>query len=84
MLKQKTKFLETIFFHITMWFQKRCQYTTERTQECLLAMLEKFKRSIDKGKYFGALTDLLKARQLKALLKIIIIIVSTMNYFSQS
>ena len=32
------------------------------TQQCLLAMLEKWKRSVDEGKVFGALlTDLFKA-----------------------
>ena len=32
------------------------------TQQCLLALLEKWKKSIDRGKVFGALlTDLFKA-----------------------
>ena len=43
----------------------KCQYGLRKklgTQQCLLALLEKWKRSIDRGKVFGTLlTDLSKA-----------------------
>ena len=51
-----TKFFETIFSRYKCGFRKSFS-----TQQCLLAMLEKWKRSTDKDKTFGALiTDLSK------------------------
>ena len=51
------KFFETTFSRYQCSFRKGFS-----TQQCLLAMLEKWKRSIDKAKTFGALlTDLSKA-----------------------
>ena len=48
--------MKPFFPDITVVFEKVLS-----TQQCLLAMLEKWKSSIDKGKTFGALlTDLSK------------------------
>ena len=52
-----TKFFEGIFPRYQCGFRKGFS-----TRQCLLVMLEKWKRSIDKGKTFDTLlTDLLKA-----------------------
>ena len=57
MFTQMTKFFETIFPRYQCAFPKGFN-----TQQCLLAILEKCKRSIHKGKTFGTLlTDLSKA-----------------------
>ena len=57
MFKQISEFFENIFSKIQYGFRKG-----HSTQQCLLAMLEKWKRSVDIGKAFGALlTDLSKA-----------------------
>ena len=57
MLEQMSKFFENIFSKYQCGFQKGFS-----TQQCLLAMLEKWKRSVDNSKMFGALlTDLSKA-----------------------
>ena len=57
MFKQISEFFENIFSKIQYGFRKG-----HSTQQCLLAMLEKWKRSVDSGKAFGALlTDLSKA-----------------------
>ena len=57
MFKQKSEFFENIFSKNQYGFRKG-----HSTQQCLLAMLEKWKRSVDSGKAFGALlTDLSKA-----------------------
>ena len=57
MFKQISKFFENIFSKYQCRFQKGFS-----TQHCLLAMLEKWKRSVDNRKMFGALlTDLSKA-----------------------
>ena len=65
-----TKFFETIFSRYQCGFRKGFS-----SQPFFLAMLEKWKRSIDKGKTLGALlTDLAKA----------FLIVSTMNFLSQN
>ena len=57
MFTQMTKFFETIFPRYQCAFPKGFN-----TQQCLLAILEKWKRSIHKGKTFGTLlTDLSKA-----------------------
>ena len=57
MLKQISVFFENIFSKNQCGFRKG-----HSTQQCLLAMLEKWKRSVDSGKAFGALlTDLSKA-----------------------
>ena len=57
MFKQITQFFDKIFSKYQCGFRKGFS-----TQQCLLAMLEKWKRSVDKGKVFGALlTDLSKA-----------------------
>ena len=56
MFKHMSSFFDDIF--------SKCQYGFRKelgTQQCLLALLEKWKRSIDRGKVFGALlTDLSK------------------------
>ena len=57
MFKQISEFFEIIFSKSQCGFRKG-----HSTQQCLLAMLEKWKRSVDSGKAFGALlTDLSKA-----------------------
>ena len=57
MFKQISEFFENIFSKIQYGFRKG-----HSTQQCLLAMLEKWKRSVDSGKAFGALlTGLSKA-----------------------
>ena len=57
MFKQISEFFENIFSKSQCGFRK-----DHSTQQCLLAMLEKWKRSVDSGKAFGALlTDLSKA-----------------------
>ena len=57
MFKQITQFFDKIFSKYQCGFRKGFS-----TQHCLLAMLEKWKSSVDKGKVFGALlTDLSKA-----------------------
>ena len=57
MLEQMSQFFENIFSKYQCGFRKGF-----RTQQCLLAMLEKWKRSVDYSKMFGALlTDLSKA-----------------------
>ena len=57
MFKQISEFFENIFSKNQCGFRKG-----HNTQKCLLAMLEKWKRSVDSGKAFGALlTDLSKA-----------------------
>ena len=57
MFKQMSQFFQNIFSKYQCGFRKGFS-----TQHCLLAMLEKWKRSIDNGKMFGALlTDLSKA-----------------------
>ena len=57
MFKQMSQFFQNIFSKYQCRFRKGFN-----TQHCLLAMLEKWKRSIDNGKMFGALlTDLSKA-----------------------
>ena len=54
MFKQISEFFENIFSKNQCGFRKG-----HSTQQCLLAMLEKWKRSVDSGKAFGALlTDL--------------------------
>ena len=56
MFKQISEFSENIFSKNQCGFWKgRC------TQQCLLAMLEKWKRSVDSGKVFGALLARSKA-----------------------
>ena len=61
-------FERSMFKHMSSFFDdifSKCQYGFRKelgTQQCLLALLEKWKRSIDRGKVFGALlTDLSKA-----------------------
>ena len=57
MFKQTSKFFENILSKNQCGFRKG-----HSTQQCLLAILEKWKRSVDSGKAFGALpTDLSKA-----------------------
>ena len=57
MFKQISELFENIFSKIQCGFRKG-----HSTQQCLLAMLEKWKRSVDSGKAFVALlTDLSKA-----------------------
>ena len=57
MFKQICKFCESIFSKNQCGFRKG-----HSTQQCLLTMLEKWKRSVDSGKAFDALlTDLFKA-----------------------
>ena len=57
MFKQISELFETILSKSQCGFRKG-----QNTQQCLLAMLEKWKRSVDGGKTFGALlTDLSKA-----------------------
>ena len=57
MFKQKSEFFENIFSKNQCGFRKG-----NSTQQCRLAMLEKWERSVDSGKAFGALlTDLSKA-----------------------
>ena len=57
MFKEMSQFFDKIFSKYQCGFRKGVS-----TQQCLLAMLEKWKRSIDNGKSFGALlTDLSKA-----------------------
>ena len=57
MFEKMSQFFDNIFSKSQCGFRKCLS-----TQQCLLAMLEKWKRSIDNSKMFGALlTDLLKA-----------------------
>ena len=57
MFKLMSSFFDDIFSKYQYGFRKGFS-----TQQCLLALLEKWKRSIDRGKVFGALvTDLSKA-----------------------
>ena len=57
MLKEISEFFENIFSKNQCGFKK-----DHSTQQCLSVMLEKWKRSVDSGKAFGALlTDLSKA-----------------------
>ena len=57
MFKQMSKFFDDIFSKYQYGFRKGFS-----TQQCLLALLEKRKRSIERGKVFGALlTDLSNA-----------------------
>ena len=57
MFKQMPSFFDDIFSKYQYGFRKGFS-----TQQCLLALLEKWKRSIDRGKVFGALLkDLSKA-----------------------
>ena len=57
MFKQMSSFFDDMFSKYHYGFRKGFS-----TQQCLLALLEKWKRSIDRGKAFGALlTDLFKA-----------------------
>ena len=57
MFEKMSQFFDNIFSKSQCGFRKGLS-----TQQCLLAMLEKWKRSIDNSKMFGALlTDLLKA-----------------------
>ena len=56
MFKQMSSFFDDVFSKYQYGFIKGFS-----TQQCLLALLEKWKRSIDRGKVFGALlTDLSK------------------------
>ena len=56
MFKQMSSFFDDIFSKYQYGFRKGFS-----TQQCLLALLEKWMRSIDRGKVFGALlTDLSK------------------------
>ena len=57
MFKQISELFENIFS------KKQCGFRNGHiTQQCLLVMLEKWKRSVDSGKAFGALlTDVSKA-----------------------
>ena len=57
MSEQMSQFFKNIFSKYQCAFRKGFS-----TQQCLLTMLEKWKRSVDKSKMFGALlTNLLKA-----------------------
>ena len=57
MFEQMSQFFENIFSKYQCGFRKGFS-----TQQCLLAMLEKWQRSVDNSKMFGALlTDLSKA-----------------------
>ena len=57
MFKQMPSFFDDIFSKYQYGFRKGSS-----TQQCLLALLDKWKRSIDRDKVFGALlTDLCKA-----------------------
>ena len=57
MSEQMSQFFKNIFSKYQCGFRKGFS-----TQQCLLAMLEKWKRSVDKSKMFGALlTNLLNA-----------------------
>ena len=57
MFKQMSSFFDDIFSQYQYGFRKGFS-----TQQCLLALLEKWKMSVDRGKVFGALlTDLSKA-----------------------
>ena len=57
MFAQMSAFFDNIFSNQKCGFRKRYS-----TQHCLLVMLETWKSSVDKGKFFGALlTDLSKA-----------------------
>ena len=57
MFKQMSSFFDEIFSKYQYGFRK-----VFSTQQCLLALLKKWKRSVDRGKVFGALlTDLSKA-----------------------
>ena len=57
MFKQISEFFENIFSKNQCGFRK-----DHSTQQCFLAMLEKWKSSVDSGQAFGALrTDLSKA-----------------------
>ena len=57
MFKQMSSFFDDIFSKYQYGFRKGFS-----TQQCLLALLEKWKRFVDRGKVFGALlTDLSKA-----------------------
>ena len=57
MFAQTSAFFDNIFSNQKCGFRKRYS-----TQHCLLVMLETWKSSVDKGKFFGALlTDLSKA-----------------------
>ena len=57
MFKQMSSFFDNIFLKYHYGFRKGFS-----TQQCLLALLEKRKRSIERGKVFGALlTDLSNA-----------------------
>ena len=57
MFAEMSAFFDNIFSNQQCGFRKRYS-----TQHCLLVMLETWKSSVDKGKFFGALlTDLSKA-----------------------
>ena len=59
MFEQMSQFFENIFSKYQCGFRKGFS-----TQQCLLAMLEKWKRSVDNSKMFGALlTDLSKTSE---------------------
>ena len=57
MFSQMSAYFDKIFSKYQYIFRKGCS-----TQQCLLALLEKWKTAVDKGKVFGALlTNLSKA-----------------------
>ena len=57
MFSQMSAYFDKIFSKYQYIFRKECS-----TQQCLLALLEKWKTAVDKGKVFGALlTNLSKA-----------------------
>ena len=61
MLKEISEFFENIFSKNQCGFRKG-----HSTQQCLLAMLEKWKRSVDKGKAFDCLNHELLVAKLNA------------------
>ena len=57
MFKQIENFIENFYSKFQCGFRKGCS-----TQQCLIALIEKWKSATDKGKAFGTLpTDLSKA-----------------------
>ena len=57
MFSQMSAYFDKIFSKYQYIFRKGCS-----TQQCILALLEKWKTAVDKGKVFGALlTNLSKA-----------------------
>ena len=56
MCKQTSEIFKNIFS------KNQCEFRRgHRTQQCLLAMLEKWKRSVDSGSFGAIVTDLSKA-----------------------